>query len=76
MCIECGSNPCAPRCPNAIEEKAIYNCTVCGSQIFEDDMYWDSQDGCICEDCLDEMSRKEILELCGEPLKKAVMEEY
>lgn len=76
MCLECGSIPCDPRCPNATEERAIYTCTVCGSPIFEDDMYWDSQDGFICEDCLDEMSRKEILELCGEPLKKAVMEEY
>lgn len=76
MCIECGSNPCNSRCPNATEEKAIYTCTVCGSPIFEDDMYWDSSEGCICEDCLDEMSRKEILELCGEPLKKAIMEDY
>lgn len=76
MCIECGLNPCDARCPNADEEKAIFNCVICGDSIVDGDFYWDSQDGCICEDCLDEMSRKEILELCGEPLKKAVMEEY
>ena len=76
MCIECGSNPCNSRCPNSTEEKAIYTCTTCGNPIHDGDMYWDSQEGCICEDCLDEMSRKEILELCGEPLKKAIMEDY
>lgn len=76
MCLECGSNPCNSRCPNSTEEKAIYTCTVCGNPIHDGDMYWDSQEGCICEDCLDEMSRKKILELCGEPLKKAIMEDY
>ena len=59
MCIECGLNPCDARCPNADEEKAIFNCVVCGDSIVDGDL-----------------SRKEILELCGEPLKKAVMEEY
>ncbi len=76
MCIECGLHPCDSRCPNASEERAVFTCIVCGNSVFDGDTYWDSSNGCICETCLDEMSKKEILELCGEPLKKAVMEEY
>lgn len=76
MCIECGLNPCDSRCPNADEERTVFYCVSCRYPIFDGDMYWDSSDGCICKDCLDEMSREDILELCGEPLKKAVMEEY
>lgn len=75
MCDICGLTPCDCRCPNATQ-KAVYICTKCGEPICEDDRYWDSRDGCICEDCLYEMRREEILEMCGEPLKKAVMEDY
>ena len=76
MCIECGLNPCDARCPNADEEIAVFRCVLCGDLIYAGDRYWDSSEGCICKDCLDEMSREDILELCGEQLKKAIMEDY
>lgn len=73
MCDICGATPCDCRCPNATQ-KAVYICTECGEPICEDDRYWDSDDGPICERCVNEMSREEILYLCGQPLKKAEWE--
>ena len=73
MCDICGATPCDCRCPNATQ-KAVYICTECGEPICEDDRYWDSDDGPIRERCVNEMSREEILYLCGQPLKKAEWE--
>ena len=73
MCDICGATPCDSRCPNATQE-VVYICTECGEPICEDDWYWDSDDGPICERCMGEMSREEILYLCGQPLKKAEWE--
>lgn len=39
--------------------------------IFEGDKYYDSQKGYICEECLDDMSSGELLELVGESLASA-----
>lgn len=39
------------------------------------DKFWDSPEGKICEECVDDMSAEEILKLCGESLTEAEKEE-
>ena len=71
MCSVCMRVPCHPRCPNAPEPVSIYRCGKCGEGIFEGDKYYDSQKVYICEECLDDMSSGELLELVGESLASA-----
>lgn len=75
MCSMCLSIPCHPRCPNAPESVAVHRCYKCGVGIFEGEKYLDSSKGQICEDCLDDMTVEEWLELLGESLAIAEKEE-
>ena len=75
MCAECGMNPCHPRCPNAPEPVPVHKCVKCGYGILAGDKFWDSPEGKICEECVDDMSAEEILKLCGESLTEAEKEE-
>mgnify|MGYP000378063329 CR=1 FL=1 len=61
MCAECGMNPCHPRCPNAPEPVPVHECVKCGYGILAGDKFWDSPEGKICEECVDDMSAEEIL---------------
>ena len=70
MCEECGMNPCHPRCPNAPEPVPVHECVKCGYGILAGDKFWDSPEGKICEECVDDMSAEEILKLLLESLKK------
>ena len=72
MCSICRCMPCDPRCPNASEPKALYECDGCGGMIYPGDQYWDNGDGEVyCRYCLDDMKAEDILELLGESLKTA-----
>lgn len=75
ICAECGMNPCHPRCPNAPEPVPVHECVKCGYGILVGDKFWDSPEGKICEECVDDMSAEEILKLCGESLTEAEKEE-
>ena len=57
MCAECGMNPCHPRCPNAPEPVPVHECVKCGYGILVGDKFWDSPEGKICEECVDERRR-------------------
>lgn len=70
MCDICHHIPCIPGCPNE-SGKIIGECVSCGEDILEGDLFYDSEDGMICEECLAEMSGKELLELVGKELKTA-----
>lgn len=59
MCAECGMNPCHPRCPNAPEPVPVHECVKCGYGILAGDKFWDSPEGKICEECVDDMSAEE-----------------
>ena len=65
MCDICLHNPHLPQCPYAPEPKGVYECSVCGEPIRDGDKYVDGLDGCICADCIDEMSVSEFMELTG-----------
>lgn len=75
MCSVCMSNPCHPRCPNAPEPEPVYTCDKCGYGIFAGDKFFDGPEGYICEECLDDMTTDEILEMFGEKLQTAQKEE-
>lgn len=68
MCSICFKNPCDSRCPNALELKPIIKCTKCRNGIYGGDEYFDSCDGPICRECMNDMSLEEILELVGEKM--------
>ena len=71
MCSECNLSVCSSRCPNAPEVKATYKCIKCGEEIYEGDKFFDSNEGEICEACMEDMSVQEILNLFNERLKTA-----
>ncbi|MCR2047918.1 hypothetical protein NSB25_11540 [Acetatifactor muris] len=71
MCEICGQIPCHPRCPNAEEPDGKCTCIKCGYGIMEDDEYLETAEGPVCMECLDDMSTRELIEICGEQLQKA-----
>ena len=71
MCIMCLKTPCDLRCPNASELTKEFRCCECGHPIFENEKYFNSENGAICEECLEEKTVKEIIELCGKKLTVA-----
>lgn len=68
MCALCRQNPCNSRCPNALEPKPLAICVRCGEGIGSGEKYLDISGNAICEDCIDSMSGKEILEYLGEEI--------
>ena len=46
-------------------------CSKCGEGIFEGDKYFDGLKGYICEECLEDMTPREVLEMLGESLATA-----
>lgn len=71
MCMVCRQSPCHSRCPNAPEPVAKYECCECYEGIYEGDKYFDGPEGYICENCLDDKTAREVLELLDEQLKIA-----
>ena len=75
MCADCRMTPCHPRCPNAPEEKPIETCYRCKKGIMEGEKFLSTSDGSICEECLENFSVHERLEMIGESLIIAEREE-
>ena len=73
-CEYCHSYPHLPGCPNAPEPAGI-QCTECGGTICIGDLYFDSSNGPICKECIDEMSASDVLELAGESMTELQEEE-
>ena len=71
MCDECHMTPCHPRCPNAPEIKPVYVCEICGYGIYEGEKFFDGPKGYICEECMEEMSAGEFLEMFDKHMKIA-----
>lgn len=46
-------------------------CLKCGDGIYQGDGYFDGPDGPICENCMEDMSYSEVLEIIGEKMKVA-----
>ena len=76
MCRVCMSVPCHPRCPNAPEPVEVFNCCKCGEGIQDGEKYYDSLGGYVCEDCIDDMTAREFMELIGEKFSIVEKEEF
>ena len=51
MCMECRQYPCHPRCPNAPEPAAVYECAYCNEPIRAGDDYVELDGNHYHEDC-------------------------
>ena len=51
MCMECRQYPCHPRCPNAPEPAAVYDCAYCNEPIRAGDEYVEFDGNHYHEDC-------------------------
>lgn len=56
MCEICGRLKCTERCPNE-EEAFVYECCECGTEICQDDYYFNIAGDAYCEECVYEMRR-------------------
>lgn len=46
-------------------------CDYCNGPIYEDELYWDfPEKGCVCSNCLDTVSARELLEFAGFEVKR------
>lgn len=71
MCSVCNSMPHDPRCPYASEQEEVYICKKCKDKIMAGEKFLETEDGEICETCIDNMTREEILEMFGEKMQIA-----
>lgn len=75
MCKECGHYKCTGGCPN-YEPKVFDYCEKCGEAIHAGDNYLNGLDGFYCEECIEDMTKEELIELLGFEMKAARVEEY
>lgn len=66
MCSLCRQFPCHPRCPNAPKPVPLMRCKECGEGIYEGDEYYDTGNGGICKECIEDMTANELFDLFGE----------
>lgn len=71
MCDICLSSPCLPGCPNAPDPPSIGECEHCHYPVYVGDNYADIDGELYCEDCLNNFSTDEWLDLLGASLKEA-----
>ena len=71
MCSICRQTPCHPRCPNAPEPVPVHTCVLCDEGIYEGDEYYDSGDGPVCKECMEDKTTAELMEMFGESYSTA-----
>lgn len=71
MCSICLQSPCNFRCPNATEPKAVYRCSVCGEGIYRWQKYFETVKGYICDECIEDMSATDLMEMMEERMEVA-----
>lgn len=72
MCSECWYTiGHAPGCPNAPDPEPVHKCIECGGEIYEGDKYYDSGDGAICQECMEDKTTSELMELFDESYSTA-----
>lgn len=70
MCQYCLSVPCVRGCPNEDEPTAVAICEICEEPIYEGANYLHTEVIDVCEDCMNDMSRRELAELLGAEWKR------
>lgn len=71
MCSICRQIPCHPRCPNAPEPEPVHTCVLCSDGIYDGDEYYDSADGPVCKECMEDKTTSELMEIFGESYSTA-----
>lgn len=71
MCSICLQSPCNFRCPNATEPKTVYQCSVCGEGIYRWQKYFETVKGYICDECIEDMSATDLMEMMEERMEVA-----
>lgn len=74
MCEICRQSPCHSQCPNADPPPRVHTCSQCREDIVVGDEFVELDGGYYHLECLEDMTAKEIIELCGYSCKTA--EEY
>ena len=75
MCKECGHYKCTGGCPNY--EPVIFDiCEECKKPIYEGETYLNGINGYYCKECIEDMTKEELIKLLGFELKEARVEEY
>ena len=63
MCDTCLQEPCTTQCPNAEEPTAILFCDRCNEPVFLGYNYYVEPIGrTLCEECIENMTTKDILD--------------
>lgn len=70
-CDYCHQIPHLPGCPNAPDPEPVKTCWKCGEGILEGEEYLETEKGPLCMGCLEDMSVKDVVEICGERLSVA-----
>ena len=71
MCSSCEYAGAGCRtCPEYENERPAFYCVNCEAGIFTGERYAESENGYICEDCIDSLSKKSLLECFGIELKE------
>lgn len=65
MCSVCLKNPCEPRCPNARDPAAVYDCQKCNEGIIPGDEYTEIGGMKYHVECLEGMTIRELLQMFG-----------
>ena len=72
MCEICDWIPHIPSCPNAPQTtRMLKKCSRCEEDIYPGKRYLKTINEYICENCLNEFSIQDWLEITGETLKEA-----
>jgi len=71
-CELCNTYPHLTGCPDAPEREKVYTCYLCGEPIRDGEDYYEVPEGWdVCEGCIDDMSRRELMEFFGSVSKTA-----
>lgn len=65
MCDVCHQSPCHPRCPNAPEPRALYECKVCGEGITAGEDYYEMDGEQYHEECFRDNAVEILEKECG-----------
>lgn len=71
MCEICRCSPCLVGCPNAPEPESIGVCEKCGQPIYVQERYAKIDSKLYHEDCLDEFSVDDWLQMLDTSIKEA-----
>lgn len=72
MCDVCLTVPCLTQCPNAVESKPVFTFFACNEPIYSGDEHLEvAINEILCGNCVEDMTKAELVEYLGYELKEA-----